>query len=171
MSDKRRIIDDQLYAHFVTFSCDRRRRLLDMDHPKRLLLGQLNRLLNSHQARCIGFVIMPNHVHALIWLSQPDQLSGFLQQWKRDSSTFIRKWYSTHQIAYVEKHGLGDRLWTPKYYAFQIYSAAKAKEKLRYMHLNPVRAGLVEKAVDWKWSSARWYERRQSVGVPISWID
>ena len=171
MSDKRRIIDDQLYAHFITFSCDRRRRLLDMDHPKRLLLGQLNRLLVTHRAKCLGFVIMPDHVHSLIWFSETGQLSGFLQQWKRDSSTSIRKWYATNQVAYVEKHGLGTRLWTPKYYSFAVYSTAKVEEKLTYMHMNPVRAGLVEKAVDWKWSSARWYERRQSVGVPISWID
>jgi len=39
------------------------------------------------------------------------------------------------------------------------------------MHTNPVKAGLVERADDWRWSSARWYTRRQTVGVPISWID
>jgi len=44
-------------------------------------------------------------------------------------------------------------------------------EKLNYLHLNPVRAGLVEKAVDWRWSSARWYEQRRSVEVPIQWIE
>ena len=37
------------------------------------------------------------------------------------------------------------------------------------MHMNPVRAGLVEKAVDWKWSSARWYDDRNPVGLPIRW--
>lgn len=31
-------------------------------------------------------------------------------------------------------------------------------------------AGLVEKAVDWKWSSARWYEEGRSVGVKIKWV-
>jgi putative transposase len=54
---------------------------------------------------------------------------------------------------------------------FQIYSRQKLEEKLIDMHMNPVCAGLVEKTVDWKWSSARWYEQQQSVGVPISWID
>jgi hypothetical protein len=34
--------------------------------------------------------------------------------------------------------------------------------------LNPVRAGLVERAVDWTWSSARWYVQGKQVGVPIS---
>ena len=39
------------------------------------------------------------------------------------------------------------------------------------MHANPVRAGLVKKAVDWSWSSARWYLQKRSVGVPLKWID
>ncbi len=38
------------------------------------------------------------------------------------------------------------------------------------MHLNPVRAGLVEKATDWVWSSARYFEHGKSVGVPLEWI-
>ncbi len=62
-----------------------------------------------------------------------------------------------------------ERLWTPKFYAFEIYSDEKLLEKLQYMPLNPVRAGLVEKAVDWKWGSARWYEEQKSVGVPTEW--
>ncbi len=41
---------------------------------------------------------------------------------------------------------------------------------LDYMHLNPVRAGLVEKAVDWAWSSARYFDSGKSVGVPLEWI-
>ena len=65
----------------------------------------------------------------------------------------------------------GDRLWTPKYYAFEIYCREKLIEKLNYMHMNPVRAGLVEKAVDYKWSSARWYEERRTVGVQIEWVE
>ena len=39
------------------------------------------------------------------------------------------------------------------------------------MHLNPVRAGLVDKAVNWQWSSARWYELGRIVGVPIQWVE
>ncbi|MCB9949378.1 MAG: transposase [Planctomycetaceae bacterium] len=171
MSDNRRIGDDQLYVHFITFSCDRPRRLLDMDHPKRLLLGQLNRLLKTHQAKCVGFVLMPDHVHALIWLSQTGQLSQFMQEWKRDSSTAIRRWYAEQQVEYVKQRGLGDRLWTPKYYAFQIHSQEKLVEKLTYMHMNPVRAGLATRPTDWKWSSARWCEKRKPVGVSLDWVD
>ena len=44
-------------------------------------------------------------------------------------------------------------------------------EKLNYMHENPMRKGLAAQATDWKWSSARWYAWRKSVGVPIQWVE
>ena len=62
--------DDQLHAHFVTFSCYRRRRLLDHDRAKRILLGVLNSQLASRDATCVGFVVMPDHVHAIVWFSR-----------------------------------------------------------------------------------------------------
>ncbi|QDU41298.1 Transposase IS200 like protein [Maioricimonas rarisocia] len=170
MSDRRRVIDDRLYCHFITFSCDRRRRLLDLDCPKRILMGQLNDQLERQKARCVGFVIMPDHVHAVVWFPEAGQLSRFVHGWKRLSSYAIRQWYRQQKARYFHTTEPGTRVWTPKYYAFQIDSSDKLEEKLTYMHMNPVRAGLVERAVDWPWSSARWYETRRSVGVPIDWV-
>lgn len=168
MTSRRQIVDDQLYAHFIIFGVDRRRKLLDPDHPKRILLGVLNGELDQHSAKCVGFVIMPDHVHAIIWFPQLGQLSGFMHGWKRKSSFHIREWYRREATHYQAISGETDRFWTPKYHSFEIFERAKLEEKLRYMHENPVRQGLVQCAADWKWSSARWYERRQSVGVPIS---
>jgi putative transposase len=54
---------------------------------------------------------------------------------------------------------------------FHVYSQRKVEEKLQYMHENPVRAGLVEHAIDWRWSSARWYLCHRPVGVPLNWIE
>jgi hypothetical protein len=62
MPSKRRIVDDALYAHFVTFSVFRRRRFLDHDHPKQIVLGVLNSLLIEGDARYIGFVVMLDHI-------------------------------------------------------------------------------------------------------------
>ncbi|MHC4398281.1 MAG: hypothetical protein ACYTG0_01225 [Planctomycetota bacterium] len=50
------------------------------------------------------------------------------------------------------------------------YSRKRAVEKIDCMHLNPVRAGLVERATDWAWSSARNFEHGKSVGVPLEWV-
>jgi putative transposase len=47
--------------------------------------------------------------------------------------------------------------WQARYYDFNVFSAAKHTEKLRYMHRNPVVRGLVSKPDDWPWSSFRHY--------------
>ena len=67
----RAIYDDELHAHFITFSCFHRRRLLDHDQAKRVVLGVLNSQLASRGASCVGFVVMPDHVHAIVWLPTP----------------------------------------------------------------------------------------------------
>ena len=171
MSDQRRRFDDRRYVHFVTFSVYKRRRLLDLDQPKRIVLGVLDHLLKTMSARCVGFVLMPNHVHALVWLPEPKDLTRFLHGWKRMSSFRIRQWYAEHASNYFADFGPGERFWQPKSYIFHIYSERKLREKLDYMHLNPVRAGLVQKAEEWRWSSARWYLLQQTVGVPITWME
>ncbi|HEV3166164.1 MAG TPA: transposase, partial [Isosphaeraceae bacterium] len=124
-----------------------------------------------HQsATCVEFVLMSDHVHAVVWFPEPGQLSRFVHEWERRSSYRIRAWYRAGNAHYFDASTFGDRFWQPKYHAFQIVSRAKLEEKLDYMHLNPVRAGLAERAMQWPWSSSRWYEEGQSVGVPIAWV-
>jgi putative transposase len=58
MSNSRRIIDDRLYGHFVTFTVYRRSRLIGHDHSKKIVLGVLNEELCGREALCVGFVLM-----------------------------------------------------------------------------------------------------------------
>jgi putative transposase len=172
MSDQRRQFIDQRYVHFITFSVYRRRRLLDLDQPKRIVLGVLNHQLRALAARCVGFVIMPDHVHALLWLDDPGDLRRFLHGWKRMSSYSIRRWYkSDHANRYFRSLDPGKRFWQPKSYCLNVYSQRKLEQKLDYMHHNPVTAGLAARATDWPWSSARWYVEHRSVGVKLHWIE
>jgi len=113
---------------------------------------------------------MPDHVHAIVWFPIPGQLSVFMQQWKRLSSYHIAQWVRKKLVEYGEKIDRGDPFWQAKYYAFNLYSEEKVREKLTYMHENPVRAGLAAQPCDWAFSSARYYEQERSVGVPIRWI-
>ncbi len=163
----RKIYDDELHAHFVTFSCYRRRRLLDDDRAKRVVLGVLNSQLHRRDARCVGFVVMPEHVHAILWFPVPRQLSVFMQQWKRLSSHQIRGLVRTNLVHYAAKIREADPFWQRRYYPFNLVHEEKVREKLTYMHENPVHAGLVDKPCDWAFSSARYYEQGRSVGVPI----
>ena len=49
------------------------------------------------------------------------------------------------------------RFWQPRFYDFNVFTAKKQIEKLKYMHRNPVVRGLVERPEDWRWSSYRFY--------------
>ena len=48
-------------------------------------------------------------------------------------------------------------VWQKRFYDFNVWSERKRVEKLRYMHRNPVKRGLVEEPDQWKWSSFRAY--------------
>jgi putative transposase len=47
--------------------------------------------------------------------------------------------------------------WQARYYDFNVYTGRKRIEKLRYMHRNPVKRGLIASPEDWQWSSFRHY--------------
>jgi len=166
----RRIYDTERHAHFITFSCYHRRRLLDHPLMRDVLASILNDRLRACAGICSGFVIMPDHVHSILWLPEPDDLSRFMKAWKQTSSLKLNRMLRGLLPNYAATFPSTDAFWQSKYYPFNLYSESKAHEKLEYMHLNPVRAGLVQRAVDWRWSSARHFELNEPVGVPIQWI-
>ncbi len=166
---KRRVFDDEKHVHFVTFSCYKRRKFLQPDQAKRIVVGQLGSRLAKHDGLCVGFVVMPDHVHALVWFPEPGQLSGFMNTWKDQSSHELKKLYRSRFPTYWNRLDDADPIWQPRYYGFNIWSRRKVEEKLDYMHLNPVRAGFTERAIDYRWSSAPWYLAGKSVGLPVRW--
>lgn len=167
---KRKIYDNEGHAHFVTFSCYRRRRHLDGAPAKRVVLEQMRTQLERTAGTCVGFVIMPNHVHAIVRHTEPGMLAEFMKQWKRMTSYLIARRRSAEAAKGVDGQ-TRDPIWQARYYDYNVYSRPKTEEKLRYMHQNPVRAGLVARAIDWPWGSARFYELGENVGVPISWLE
>jgi putative transposase len=54
------------------------------------------------------------------------------------------------------------RFWQPRFYDFNVYSAKKKREKLEYMHDNPVKRGLVKNPGAWMWSSFLFYEKGEA---------
>ena len=164
----RKLYRDKLYAHFVTFTCYRRRRLLDHSAARTILLDIFRSQLESRKAGCIDYVIMPNHVHAILRFSEVDQLSVFIQQWKRLSSFRIKQFMRGKMTGYFSSVGSDQPFWQPKYYESSLYEERTLREKIDYIHNNPVRAGLVKSTVQWQWSSARYYLSGDGVDVPIS---
>jgi putative transposase len=165
---ERRIIDLPGHRHFVTFSTHQRRRFLDSAETRDIVLEVLQKCLISHQGRCAGFVIMPNHLHALLFGEADFDISVFIQAWKKTSSYRIKRFLARELSRYAQLCPEDSPIWRARFYDFKVESDEKFREKLCYMHNNPVIAGLVESALDWKWSSARYYELGEPVGVNLT---
>ncbi len=144
---ERRVYDNEKHIHFVTFSCYKHRMHLQHDQAKRIVIGELGSRLAKHRGLCLGFVIMPDHVHALVWFPELQQISNFMNKWKELTSKNLKKVLSQRFPHYWSNINKSDAIWQPRYYGFNIWSRAKVEEKLDYMHMNPVRAGLVERAI------------------------
>ena len=116
-----------------------------------------------------AFVIMSNHIHCIL-SARNDNLSDILRDFKRHTASKI--------LALIQSPKESRRDWMLKRFEFSALSNARngnhqfwhhdnhaevlttlpfTVQKLDYIHLNPVRAGLVEKPEDWLYSSARNY--------------
>ena len=102
-----------------------------------------------------GYVVMPEHVHLLVNEPRRALLSRAIQALKLSVSMRSRQ----------------RPFWQAHYYDFNVSSHKKFVEKLRYIHRNPVRRGLVAKPEDWKWSSFRHYQTgmRGTVEIESEW--
>ena len=164
---ERKIYDKEGHAHYVTFICYKRRRLLDDSMASIIVIGVLNDQLKKQKGACSGFVIMPDHVHAIVWFTESNQISHFMKQWKHRTSYQIKQSLSKYLNNYWLKIPQTDQVWQPKYYDFNLYSSSKLLEKLEYIHNNPVRVGLVERPEQWIYCSARYYILGKPVGLPL----
>jgi len=59
-------------------------------------------------------------------------------------------------------------LWQKEKNVLSVFSEAMFMQKVNYIHLNPVRAGLVERAIDYRWSSARIWQRCATDDEPLA---
>ena len=72
---------------------------------------------------------------------------------------FSSKWILSHSTWYKFRRSGHARapFWQTRYHDFNVWTEKKQVEKLRYMHRNPVKRGLVATPEDWRWSSYRFY--------------
>ena len=95
-----------------------------------------------------AFCLMPNHYHLLVETPQGN-LSRFMH--------YLNSSYTTY---YKIRRELVGHLFQGRYKAILIDKDSYAKELSRYIHLNPVRAGLVEVPEKYQWSSYKYYIER-----------
>ena len=153
--------------HFVTFSCHHRLPLLGTKRARNLFVHELERARNEIGFRLIGYVVMPEHVHLL--MSEPliGTPSTVLQKLKLRVSLRIRKQGGVGDAEEcqlpIEEEGVPPKaFWQARFYDFNVNTFEKRKEKLNYMHANPVVRGLAEHPKDWPWSSWSFYAKEEA---------
>jgi len=143
--------------HFITFSCYKRQPFLAAPSSRRVFEATLERVRRWYGLNVTGYVVMPEHVHLLISEPERNTLAVAIQMLKQITA---QKLGPTQSRKPRDKGGaptVHPPFWQVRYYDFNVRTAKKRMEKLRYMHRNPVKRELVEKPEDWAWSSFRHY--------------
>jgi len=156
------------HSHFVTFSTYKKRTYLMPERTRDIVLEALQKALQTHHVSCSGFVVMPDHVHAILFGPEIFNISAFIQVWKKTTSYRILHFYQKEFPNYQLTLGANEPIWQSGFHDFNIDSDEKNNEKLQYMHDNPVVANLTDSQLSWAWSSARFYELEEPVGVTIT---
>ncbi|HET7840623.1 MAG TPA: transposase [Terriglobia bacterium] len=156
---------------FITASTYRRVPLFCSPRFSREFVKVLETLRREFKFHLLGWVLMPEHFHLLIWPQPAESTSRLVQQLKQRTAAGILRALRTNQdklwcVRMLARLRLPPtvhdqtsfRVWQRRFYPFGIYSEKKRLEKLDYMHANPVKRGLVSSADQWPWSSFRFYQ-------------
>ena len=145
--------------HFITTSCYQRRPWLGTPARRTFFLKILEETRIAYDFVVVGYVVMPEHVHLLI--SEPEKgtpstvLQVVKQRFARKILQPMRR-RAARRGPFLWDH-LPEQIWQARFYDFNVWTARKRVEKLRYMHRNPVKRGLVLEPDQWPWSSFRSY--------------
>ena len=94
--------------------------------------------------RILAFCLLPNHFHLVLWPRGDDDLGRFMQ------------WLLTSHVRRYHRHYQSSgHVWQGRFKAFPIQHDEHLLAVMRYVERNPLRANLVERAEDWRWSSLR----------------
>lgn len=170
MDERRRTLrrfEHPNHLRFITFSTYHFVPLMRNPLVADLMVECIDRSRKRHGFHLFAFAVMPEHVHLLMWPRLPGSTCG--QALKTMKLSFV-----TRAVARWKelKAPVLDRLRDPQGrlcawqrgggYDRNIHSDEERLEKMEYIHNNPVNAGLVKRAVDYRWSSASWYSDERS---------
>ena len=151
--------------YFWTATINSWRRILQSDHFKDEIVGSLKVLSDRRKIDVFGFVIMPNHMH-LIWRilepngkerPQGSLLKFTAHQFKK--MLINEAGYGVLHPYLVDAHNKLYEFWQPDPLAIPLYTRAIAFQKLTYTHHNPLaeRWKLALTTEEYKYSSAKYY--------------
>jgi len=164
-------------CYFVTKTLIEWRNVLISDAACGCIIKALKYAAEHKHIRLHGYVIMPDHLHLILSASEGRILSNLM----RDFGTHTSKNLSAILIgngmhddldvfrtaAEKDRRGNDFKVWQEGFRPIALFSDNFFRQKLDYIHFNPVRKGLVEKPQDWLYSSARNYilEDHSIIGI------
>ena len=184
MPSRLRRYDEPGHVHFVTVSCYRRLAFFRHDGARNAFIEALRFVRDKHHIRWLGYVVMPEHVHFLVLPEERDaeepvsislilhDLKGFSGRVAKRALRDVWKGARTLGTPPMDAWATGDGpkpFWKTRGYDFNVVQEAKVKEKLDYLHGNPVRRGLVHDPEEWCWSSYRYYELGDESVITMDW--
>ena len=143
MPRSRRNIPPDSILHVINRGNDRRTLFRDASEYEEFL-GLLRHAAGREPLRLLGYVLMPNHWHLVVWPESGTQLSRYLH--------LVATVHAARWRRRVGRTGEG-HVYQDRYHAFMIESERQFFNVLRYVEANPIRAGLVTRSVEWPWSS------------------
>ena len=165
-TSRRRSFNIAGHAHELTFSCYHGFRILSAERTCLWLADAIDATRNKLDVGLWAYVFMLEHVHLIVQPRKPEyDISEILKSLKnpvsRKALAFLRK-ESPEWLRKIEQQR-GTRtehhFWQPGGgYDRNITEPGTLLKMMDYLHLNPVRRGLVERAADWKWSSASCFQ-------------
>jgi REP element-mobilizing transposase RayT len=131
------------------------------------LIDSLNFYRHKRAFKLLGYVIMPDHIHLIIWPFGASTVSDIMRDYKKFTSVHLIRqaevenvgdWLAAFQQAGEETGRSDNKVWQDSYWDENVYSEGFLYQKLNYVHRNPLRTDLVEHLVDYPYSSYRNYE-------------
>jgi len=166
---------EQNLVHYVTGVTFRRTPIFRDDHVCSLFIESLLETRDKDPFKLIGYVLMPDHFHLL---TNPIGLniSKVIGKLKGRSASKILKDLRTRVEVSTLKDlklprplasGQTHAVWLRDFSSIDLWSNKFILQKLHYIHMNPVRAGLCNHPAKWRWSSYHAYFPHEPGLVPI----
>ncbi|MFM4771487.1 REP-associated tyrosine transposase [Aeromonas caviae] len=132
-----------------------------------LLRKVVREVQENHPFRIHGWVVLPEHLHALLELPEGD--TNFPLRWRQIKSKFSRS-IPNSEARSESRWQRGERgIWQRRYWEHLIRDQEDFNHHLDYIHINPVKHGLVTAPKDWPYSTFhRWVQQGR---YPLSWGD
>ena len=130
------------------------------------LIDSLNYYRYEHSFKLLGYVVMPDHMYLLIWPYGESSVSDAMRDFKRFTSGRITRqarvegkadWLAAFEAAGDQTGRAEYKVWQDSFWEQAIFTEKFLRQKLNYIHRNPVRAGLVEDPAEYAYSSYRNY--------------